>query len=320
MHVLIKLLLSALIIAGISGCLPFEYKLQKILTQNNITKKIFLKNYAIAYDDYHLNKNEVVSLLRAESYNIVDIKEGYARLEKNKNNKLLQDVWVDINSLEIEPTYFLTITTNTTNAKLIIQGQTYKENMRLQKGTYVIDISADEFLDKKLSINIDQDIHKNISLDFDVEAKKRRIIQQKKLAKEKALKEKVAHEIKTHLYIDKQQKLTWQDNNKTMSIQKKWITQVNYDKKNYSITNGDTAVTYCKNLKLAGYNNWRLPSKDELKILHKEKRNLKNTTSRWYRSATGNEKIKNRAWAIFLNNGDGYSDNKNAMNYVRCVR
>lgn len=54
--------------------------------------------------------------------------------------------------------------------------------------------------------------------------------------------------------------LMWQDNNDTLSI-----------KKAYNADDGDTAINYCKNLSLGGYNDWRLPTKQEMETVMDEK-------------------------------------------------
>ncbi|MGB3751426.1 MAG: DUF1566 domain-containing protein, partial [Arcobacteraceae bacterium] len=257
-------------------------------------------------------------------FNIVDIKENYARLEKSQNNSLIKDVWVPIKHLEKEPTYFLKLTTNTKHAKILVNGKKYNYIMRLQKGEYTITVNAERFLNQTLEIDISKDITQKIDLEIDTVAQKIRITQEKEKQEQIAILEakikKVTQERKNSIYKDTQQNLMWQDDSTKENIKKPWITEENHVLKNYADTNGDTALTYCKTLNLAGFNDWRLPSKDELKNLYSQNHSLQNITSDWYWSSTSNEKITERAWAIYLNNGDGFSDHKNTANYVRCVR
>lgn len=315
-----KIIFGVLIIVGMSGCLPFEQELQLMLDQHNISKKIYIKNDTIGYDKYTKNKKTLSSLRRGEQFTIINIKAGYAQLAKSKNNQLKHDVWVSLRDLENTPTYFILLTTNAMNSKIIIEGQEYKNNMRVPQGKYKLEIDAERFLHKSLEMIISKDTTEKILLNFDIVAEKQRIRQVKKIAREKAKKAKITHEIKTSIYRDKQQKLTWQDNTDAIKIKKPWITQINYELKNYADTRGDTATTYCKKLSLAGFNDWSLPTKDQLKKLYKDKKILKNVSPNWYWSSTNSKNNEKRAWSIYLNNGDGYSDFKNTINHVRCVR
>jgi len=69
------------------------------------------------------------------------------------------------------------------------------------------------------------------------------------------------------IVLDVKNNLMWQDNNDTLHIKKPFITNENYIAKNYSNTSGDTATSYCENLSLGGYHNWKLPTKIELESL-----------------------------------------------------
>lgn len=311
---IMQLFLAIFVIFIINGCLPFQKELQVKLNQHNITKKVYIKNYSNGYDGYEKNKKILQPLIRGDEYDIIDIKENYLLLSKSKSNKLKSDVWVSLDDIETQPTYFITLVVNVPNSKIILDGKDYESNKRLPKGNYKVDISANGFLDKSLIIELDEDKIEKITLDFDIEAEKKRI------SEEKMLKEKMLKKIKKSIYIDKKQKLIWQDDNNVIIIKKPWITKVNYESRNYSNTKGDTATDYCKNLILANFKDWRLPSKDELKNLSTQENNLKNVSSNWYWSNTSNANNSERAWSIYSDNGDGYSDFKYIENYVRCVR
>jgi len=317
-----------------SGCLPSQKALQTMLNQKNITQKIYIKNDAKTYDTYKVDKKVLQVLKRGEEYNIVDIKENFLRLEKNESNNLKNDVWISFDDIETKKTYFLTLSVNPSPSTIMINNETYEPNKRLVEGNYKINIKADKYLDKSLDVELNQDTKMNISLDFDIEAEKRRIaikkieeeklrkekLRKEKLRKEKLRKKKIEKERKEKLYIDKKQNLIWQDDNMVLKNIKPWLTKENYNNKKYSDTKGDTSATYCEELILGDFKDWRMPTKDELKNLSLQKAYLKNVGSNWYWSDTTNSMNSELAWSIYFDNGDGYADFKNVSNYVRCVR
>ncbi|MCP3851202.1 MAG: DUF1566 domain-containing protein, partial [Gammaproteobacteria bacterium] len=96
-------------------------------------------------------------------------------------------------------------------------------------------------------------------------------------------------------------------------------------------TSGDTAATYCSELGLGGYADWRLPTASELKgIVDYGKYNpaiddayINNVDPhKGYWSSTTFENNKVNAWVVGFNNGSLiYSDKDNKSDYyVRCVR
>lgn len=106
--------------------------------------------------------------------------------------------------------------------------------------------------------------------------------------------------------------LTWQDNAQVKN------TQMNYD----------DAMSYCSDLVLDGYDDWRLPSIVELESLVDLKRYypaikkvIKNvSTSGSYWSSTSFTSDSSEAWLIGFKSGNSNYINKSVKLYVRCVR
>ena len=98
--------------------------------------------------------------------------------------------------------------------------------------------------------------------------------------------------------------LMWQDNRDTNSVEKNW----------------QGAKNYCENLSLAGYSDWRLGSKDELKNLYQYKSKLKYFSASGYWSSSGYKDSADYAWGVGFYSGTVSSNNKSYMGFVRCVR
>ena len=96
--------------------------------------------------------------------------------------------------------------------------------------------------------------------------------------------------------------------------------------------NWEDAKKECQNFRLAGFNNWRLPTIDELKTLMIQEKSGYNCPSNtlfqpkeniWgdYWSGSPNADYNNRAWYVHFNNGNLYYCLKHYDNfYVRAVR
>jgi len=126
--------------------------------------------------------------------------------------------------------------------------------------------------------------------------------------------------------------LMWQDD--VSSVTKPWLTQENYDactNGNETAcfdTSGDTATTYCNELTLGGYSDWRLPTRAELQGIADYGHNdpainpvFVNTNSYLYWSSTTAANYNDYAWIVDFYNG--YQNNYTAKDpscYVRCVR
>lgn len=118
--------------------------------------------------------------------------------------------------------------------------------------------------------------------------------------------------------------LQWQDNE---TVSKQWVTQANYDAGNYFDTSGDTATTYCSDLTLGGYGDWRLPTSVELEsIVDYGRYNpstsivFENTGSSYYWSSTTTNYYSLDAWVVYFYTGFVYDSRKKNSNNVRCVR
>ena len=118
--------------------------------------------------------------------------------------------------------------------------------------------------------------------------------------------------------------LQWQDNE---TISKQWVTTANYNAGNYSDTSGDTASTYCSDLTLGGYSDWRLPSVKELLFIVDNSKHspsidnqFQNTISNYYWSSTTFASNTSGAWFVYFSNGYTYNYYKDNSYYVRCVR
>ena len=106
--------------------------------------------------------------------------------------------------------------------------------------------------------------------------------------------------------------LMWQDDTDAKTVKKTW----------------DEAKTYCANLTLGGYSDWRLPGVDELLSITDLGRvdpaidpTFRNVVSTDYWSSTTGAGRASDAWGVYFNNGgDDVWGVKTDTWYVRCVR
>jgi len=134
-----------------------------------------------------------------------------------------------------------------------------------------------------------------------------------------------------NVVIDNATGLMWQDDEEAKTIKKSWVTKANYKAHRYQDTSGDTATSYCANLTLGNYNDWRLPSIYELSnlinfgktmpMINSEFINMSsNREDLTYWSATDNKKDSERVYCVRYVYGTYYKSKKSALLHIRCVR
>ncbi|MBM2837512.1 MAG: hypothetical protein HW415_137 [Deltaproteobacteria bacterium] len=102
-----------------------------------------------------------------------------------------------------------------------------------------------------------------------------------------------------------------------------WQKQDNNKTRDWS-----NAMSYCDGLILAGYSDWRLPSKDELETLVDRSKSspsidttfFPNTISSVYWSSTTYAGLTTNAWYVNFDYGYTFYNNKTNTYYARCVR
>ena len=124
-------------------------------------------------------------------------------------------------------------------------------------------------------------------------------------------------------FDDYDTKLMWQDDIEAKTVQKDW----------------QGAINYCKDLSLAGFDDWRLPKIEELESIVDDTRlnpdsfagesnlaikiEFENVASGWYWSSSNYANNKVNAWYVDFSYPESGNNEKNgdySDRYVRCVR
>jgi len=122
---------------------------------------------------------------------------------------------------------------------------------------------------------------------------------------------KLKRDNRNEVVIDSNRDLIWQDDSAVKSLKMNW----------------EDAKTYCTNLIMEGYGDWKLPSKLELlSIVDKDRSNpsirngIKNIASDYYWSNIVFTSDNYYAWYVNFEYGNSYFHDKSNLYYVRCVQ
>lgn len=117
------------------------------------------------------------------------------------------------------------------------------------------------------------------------------------------------------VYVENDAKLMWQDQAYTDAEDGAY-------KREYSVAKAGKfshAMNYCRALNYAGYNDWRLPTSDELTHIHDKQYEA----FTYYRDSdfwSSTPTTENRYYVVFPADAYPYARKPNESNYIRCVR
>ena len=146
--------------------------------------------------------------------------------------------------------------------------------------------------------------------------------------------------VESEMVRDEVKGLVWQNSAEVGTVTKTWLSEANYifcDENTNTLscddTSGDTALSYCFDLVLGGYSDWRLPTLEELDTLVNYGKHapaidgryfdLNDSNNSFWSASTyesGVYSTRNKAWSLsFVDGSDRYDFKNRALN-VRCVR
>jgi len=116
------------------------------------------------------------------------------------------------------------------------------------------------------------------------------------------------------VYIERKAKLMWQDEKYTDDEEGAYFHKRSLGK----VGDWNHSNAYCRTLEYAGFDNWRLPTLDELMNLYSHKTGLKYSQAIDFWTSTPNR--GDNYWSVFPTDGFAYSHLKSDTQHFRCVR
>ncbi len=250
--------------------------------------------------------------------------EFYFKIPSNLSNNAESSYTVE----DVERTQFsLNIDLNPVDSKITIEGANTKYNngIILNKGNYSLLIERNGYQSKRIKINLQSDLNLNVQLD-------KIVSQQVQNYTTSSNSSSNRFTIRENVFIDNKTGYMWQKRDSERKL------------------NWHEAKSYCENLVLDGYSDWKLPSRDEFHTLmtayygewdsgwnswfeaNKHKRNSGKTDpvfvpkeisqffGLWYWTRDISKTNTSSSWVLYFN--DGYDDYNYQYNnsFVRCVR
>ena len=124
---------------------------------------------------------------------------------------------------------------------------------------------------------------------------------------------KVVHNMNL-VYFDIETNLMWQDEKYSSEEQGAYFRKQSFGK----VGTWSHANIYCKTLEYAGYNDWRLPSLDELLKIYEHKTGFRYSEAVDFWTATPNR--GDNYWSVFTADGYAHSHGRDDIQHFRCVR
>jgi len=117
------------------------------------------------------------------------------------------------------------------------------------------------------------------------------------------------------VYVDRERKLMWQDARYTDAEDGAYAREKSFGKAGTL----NHAINYCRTLDYAGYNDWRLPTVDELSdIHHDEGQHFKHFRDKDFWSSTPT--TEGKYYVVYPADAYRYKRSPRQSNYIRCVR